>query len=67
MNSNVVLIAVLILVKVLVIGVRHANAHDNSLLYNPPSQSYGYDYNTNWAVYYLDNNRNFLELFNKWN
>ena len=67
MNSNVVLIAVLILVKVLVIGVRHANAHDNSLLYNPPSPSYGNDC-TNWAVYnYLDNNRNFLELFNKWN
>ena len=42
MNSNVVLIATLILLKVLVIGVRHANAHDNSFFYNPP-QSHSYD------------------------
>ena len=82
MNSNVVLIAALILVKVLVIGVRHANAHDNSLFYNPP-QSHGYNHSANcalwngcnnnyelkknWGGYDLyDNNGKFLKSFNTW-
>ena len=57
MNSNVILISVLILVKVLVISIRHANAEINTACYSANLLSYlSQNHTYQDLLYTADNN-----------